>query len=138
MKTITGFKIFNRDKTIEELDYDIKNWKKQIEFLQIDFAFLKGLLDSDIYYRGIINLFETIQLYKAKLQDVSTECTELLNKLISHEEHIKIYLECDDINCDYFFIETHAKTEYNVAIIVEKSNNIKTKIFEFIKSVIIK
>ncbi|SFZ92278.1 hypothetical protein SAMN05428642_102630 [Flaviramulus basaltis] len=138
MKTIPDFKSFNRDKTMEELEYNTKKWKNQIDFLQIDFVFLKSLIDSDIYNSGIINLFETLQLYKTEIQNVIIDCKEVLNKLISHEEHIKIYLECDDIDCDYFFIETHVKIEYNVELLVKKSNNLKTQIFEYIKSVIIK
>lgn len=138
METKSEFKSFYRDKTMEELNYDIKIWKKQIEFLQHDFDFLKNVLDSNIYNSGIINLFENLQLHKTKIEDLSKEASIILDKFISHEEHLQIYLECDDINFDYFFIETHAKIEYDFVAFLQKSNNIKQQLFEYIQSVIIK
>lgn len=136
MERIGEFKSFYRDKTMEELDDDTKKWKAQIEFLQYDFDFLKSLLDSDIYNAGIINLFETLQLYKAQVEDTNKEALKVSNKLMSHQEHIKTYLECDDINCDYFFMEIHAKMEYDVAVFLQESNTMKLQLFEYIKSVI--
>ena len=68
--------------------------------------------------------------------DTNKEALKLSNKLMSHQEHIKTYLECDDINCDYFFMEIHAKMEYDVAVFLQESNTMKLQLFEYIKSVI--
>lgn len=138
MEKTNKLKSFYKDKTMEEFNYDTKKWKKQIEFLLNDFDFITTLLDSNIYNSNHINLFENLQLYKAQIKDVTTKCSEILNKLISHEKHIEIYLECDDINCDYFFLEGHAKTEYTVTLLIEESNHLKMQLFEYIKSVILK
>jgi hypothetical protein len=94
-------------------------------------------LDSDIYNSNVINLFETLQLYKAQIKGVEKKCSEVLDKLISHEKHTEIYLECDDIDCDYLFLEMHAKKEYEVTVLVEESNHLKMQLFEYIKSVVL-
>lgn len=138
MRTIEGFKKIYRDMSAKELHDDTQKWKKQIKFLQYELTFFEGLLDANIYNPEIRDLYETLQLYKKEINNVTEEGVKIINSLLSHEEQLKTYFECDDINFDYLPIEIHTKMAYDVAIFLEESNNLKIQLIEYIESTILK
>ncbi|AUP81339.1 hypothetical protein C1H87_22500 [Flavivirga eckloniae] len=122
----------------EELLNDTKKWKKRINFLQQEFAFLSSLLEANIFNPEINDLFETLLLYKEEIGNITNESNKILDSLISHESHIEIYLESDDINFDHVFIEIHSKKEYDVTVFLEETNKFKIQLYDYIKRVVIR
>ncbi|WP_158655333.1 hypothetical protein [Flavivirga eckloniae] len=138
MNTTTEFRSFYRDMNAEELLNDTKKWKKRINFLQQEFAFLSSLLEANIFNPEINDLFETLLLYKEEIGNITNESNKILDSLISHESHIEIYLESDDINFDHVFIEIHSKKEYDVTVFLEETNKFKIQLYDYIKRVVIR
>ncbi|MCF6294263.1 MAG: hypothetical protein L3J25_01075 [Flavobacteriaceae bacterium] len=136
METTIKYKNFNRDKSIEELQYNSHQWKDKLEFLKVEFAFLKFLLSSNIFEEGVINLFEKIELFKKDIDSANEKRSKLLDKTNSHIGQITKKIECVDIECDWYFIETHKNLEYKVEVFLEKSNNLKLQLFQYIQGVL--
>jgi len=132
----TEYMSFNSDKSVEELKYDCINWKKNLKLLKIEFAFLKGLLNSNIYEPKIINLFETLQLLKNEI--------DMVNKIIiEFDDHTDYYMTQLDENCKSefgnsipFYLELHEKMDYDLHEFFKETNTFKTELFQFIQSTI--
>jgi hypothetical protein len=138
MERITEFKDFYHYKSIEELQYESYQWKSNLDFLKFDLEFLKDLLKADIYKSDILNLFETLELFKKDIDKQNDERSKLFDSVTFHIEHLEKKKQCKKANCNQFYIEIHEKMAYDVAVFFEESNNLKHQIFEYINSVIIK
>ena len=136
MEAKTRNKGFNRDKSIEELQYNAHEWKVKLEFLKVEWDFLKFLISQNVFDSGIINLFERLQIFKQDIDNVNKKCSNLFDKTNAHSNQITNKIECDNLQCDYFFTETHENLEYEIEVFLEETNNLKLQLFQYKQSVV--
>ncbi|MCK5402185.1 MAG: hypothetical protein KAJ28_11180 [Flavobacteriaceae bacterium] len=136
METTIRDKSFNRDKSIEELQYDSHEWKSKLKFIKLELNFLKFLLNINIFEKGIMNLFETIELFKQDVDNANKKRSKLLDKTNLHISKITKKLECVNIDNNGFFIEIHENLEHEFEVFLEEINNLKLQLFQYIQSVI--
>ncbi|WP_298493583.1 hypothetical protein [uncultured Algibacter sp.] len=130
------YKSFNENKTIEELEYNIKMHKTGLENIKFELQFLKNLLNKPIFNPHAMNLFETLSKFKNEIKSLNKNCEELIERLISHANKIRIKMECEDVACDLFFIKKHDAIELNVFNFNTKIYDFKFKLFQFTESVL--
>ena len=136
METIIKKKL-NRDMTNEELLYFTHQWQVELEFLEHELLFYKHLLNSNIYKKNTMNLFENLQLYKKEGDNYNKERLEILDKVHTYKKQILNRIACDDLSCDSFYLQLHEKMTYDVEVFLEESKNFKFHLFEYIQSVIL-
>tara|TARA_R110001592_G_C12716718_1_gene708458 strand:- start:163 stop:579 length:417 start_codon:yes stop_codon:yes gene_type:complete len=136
MEISTEYKSFNRDKSVEELKYDCMNWNGNLQLLKIELAFLKGLLDYNIYEPHTINLFETLQLLKKNIDDANKKIIEFETQTTHYMAQLDENFKCKFGNCSRFYIELHEKKDYDLYEFFNESNNLKIELFQFIQSTI--
>lgn len=136
METTIRDKSFNRDKSIEELQYDSHEWESKLKFIKHELNFLKFLLNINIFEKGIMNLFETIELFKQDVDNANKKRSKLLDKTNLHISKITKKLECVNIDNNGFFIEIHENLEHEFEVFLEEINNLKLQLFQYIQSVI--
>ena len=136
METTNPYKSFNTDKSIEELQYEMLQYKIRLEDLSYTLRFLKKIVESDIYQPQVINLFETLANFKKDIEAINKKRVLLLKEVDEYKSHIKIKIECDDLACDNFFINEHDELEQKLHLFFVNVSNLKIKAFQYLESVI--
>ena len=136
METTNPYKSFNTDKSIEELQYEMLQYKIRLEDLSYTLRFLKKIAESDIYQPQVINLFETLANFKKDIEAINKKRVLLLKEVDEYKSHIKIKIECDDLACDNFFINEHDELEQKLHLFFVNVSNLKIKAFQYLESVI--
>lgn len=135
METKNIFKSFNENKSIEELKYNMLQFKTRLEELIIECKFFKNLIEASIYKSNSINLFENLEKFKKDMKCLEKETLELLKDINSHSNSITNKIECEDLVCDNFFIGSHDRLEEKIHKLFIKSMNLKFKWFQYLESV---
>ena len=136
METTNPYKSFNTDKSIEELQYEMLQYKIRLEDLSYTLHFLKKIVESDVYQPQVINLFETLANFKKDIEAINKKRVLLLKEVDEYKSHIKIKIECDDLACDNFFINEHDELEQKLHLFFVNVSNLKIKAFQYLESVI--
>ena len=136
MESLFTYKSFNNDKTVEELEYNMLQYKIRIEYLESEMNFFNFLIDANIFESRIMNLFETLTLFKKDIDFLNQTRKELLNEVIAHSAQLTTKIECDDLACDNYFIKAHDELEEKIIHFFSKAILLKSKIIEYLEGVI--
>ena len=93
METQNLYQSFNADKTIEELQYNLLQYKRTLESYIIEYSFFKYLLKSSIFKPNAINLFESLEQFKKDIMNLETATTDLITKINSNRNQITKKIE---------------------------------------------
>lgn len=137
METKNIFKSFNEKKSIEELKYNMLQFKTKIEEELIEYKFYENLIEASIYKTNAINLFENLELFKKEINATENEASDLLIEINLHSNSISNKIECDDLFCDNFFIKRHDELEEKTHNFFIKCTKFKIQFFQYLESVII-
>ncbi len=136
METLNAYKNFSRDISNEELLLITHKWKVELEFLKHELRFLKHLLNSSIYEKDTMNLFETLQLFKEEIDNNEKERLILFDKINFYHNQLLNKIECDNISYDRFYRQLHAKITYHFDEFLKETKSLKLELFEYIQSVV--
>ena len=137
MKTALNYISFNSKKSIEELRYILSNHISHLEHIKVELEFYNSLLDKPIFKPQVLNLFEKIDSFKKDINILIDKHIEFLNnQLYSHLNSVKNKIECDDVACDNFFISEHDAIELEVFNFYIEVNDLKSRLFPFVLSVL--
>jgi hypothetical protein len=137
METINAYKSFSRDISNEELLLITHKWKVELEFLEHELHFLKHLLNSSIYEKDTMNLFETLQLYIEEIDNHDKERLILFDKILFYHNQLINKIECDNVSYDRFYLQLHAKMTHNYDAFLKETKSLKLELFEYLQSVIL-
>ncbi|ARV15843.1 hypothetical protein [Polaribacter sp. SA4-12] len=136
MEAKNSYKCFNENKSIEELKYNMLQFKTRIEEEIIEYKFYKNLLEASIYKSKTINLFENLEKYKKGINATEKEALELLKEINLHSNSITNKIECQDLFCDNFFIKGHDKLEEKTQKFFIECTSFKIQLFQYLESVL--
>lgn len=137
METKNNFKSFNENKSINELKYNMLQFKTKIEAEIIEYKFYKKLIEASIYKTNAINLFENLELFKKDINATEKEAVELLSEINFHSNSISNKIECDDLLCDNFFIKSHDELEEKTHHFFMNCTKFKIRFFQYLESVLL-
>ena len=126
------FKEFNQSKNMDELLYEDAQYTANLNFIKTELKFLKFLLKTYPFKNNIQNLFERIQLYNSEIEKFNNELNENLNEIRKHETELNGMLECDELNCDNFYVNKHQKLAATLFNYNRKYQDFKTGIYQYI------
>lgn len=137
MEAFQKYKSFNGNKSIEELQYNISIAINRLENLKLELEFYTILIHKPFFKNHMINLYESLSIFKKELKAISDNRVALLNKMYSHSNYIRNKIECDDLACDYFFIKEHDDIELRVFNFHEAFLDLKFRLFQYLESVFV-
>ena len=126
---------YGREKSTEELQDDVRNWRSEIDFVHDEIRFFDHLLGSNYIDFLEYNLEEkTKKLTEeiSKEKKVGVELQTLINK---HEETLGNLLENNSVAGNTHFVDMHKTLEFEMMIFFKKFKKLKRQIFEVVESV---
>jgi hypothetical protein len=136
MKTHQEYKSFNREKSIEELQYSMHFHIENLQTLKEELLFLQFLMVADIFKNKVMNLFEDLEKFKKELEKHLHKCGILIIDANFHANQITNKMECDELACDNYFINTHNELEQNILQFTNNTSKLKLDIFNYLQGVI--
>jgi hypothetical protein len=136
METPIEYNSFNTDKNIDELLYNMNQYKLSLKNLYTELCFLKFLVEAKIFKPKVLNLFETLALYDKKISLATLEIEAYSDELRLHTNDIQNKIECDNLECDAFFINKQNSLEQKIYNFISEINHFKSEVFAYLKSVI--
>ncbi|MFT5848180.1 MAG: hypothetical protein ACJARX_001383 [Psychroserpens sp.] len=127
---------YNSNKAIDELLYNTSQFKQKLMKLDEELRFCKFLIEARIFKPRVMNLFETLMIFDKKIDLHTIRIENLLLELKSHSNKITNKIECNDLECDMFFIKTQDKLERKSHNFITDVENLKSQIFQYLKSTI--
>lgn len=134
--TENAYKSFNESKTIDELKYNMLAYCRLLKESEIENKFLMQLLNKPIYKSNVLNLYETLEKYKRDLNEYDQVVSQLLEKVDSQIKQISGKIECEDVACDSFFLESYDGLEQRLHKTLNQNRQFKAQLFEYLESVI--
>lgn len=120
-----------QEKKVEELHWEIQQWKSHFQFLDDELTFIERLLGSYVFQPNTPNLFERLQEYKIKIQKLETTKKKVRDYISAHENTLGGMLECMDSACDLAFYRKHDKLQLKVDDCFTEFQELKSKIFNY-------
>tara|TARA_R110002051_G_scaffold212635_4_gene277738 strand:+ start:2067 stop:2480 length:414 start_codon:yes stop_codon:yes gene_type:complete len=121
----------NQNNKVDVLYADCKYWISAFKFTQDEIAFITKLLDSYVFEPNTPNLFERLQDYLKRLEQIKIENTRVKKRVIDHENKLGGMLECVDDACDLTFYNKHNLIKAEVTNCNEVFKVLKADIFNY-------
>lgn len=136
METHLQYKSYNNDKSIDELLYNTSQYKYKLMQLEEELRFYKFLIEANIFKPKVLNLFEKLTIFDKKVDLCLIEIEGLLHELTGHTNEISKKIECDNLECDAFFIKEQDALELKSYNFITDVNSLKSQIFQYLHSTI--
>ena len=120
-----------QEKKVEELHWEIQQWKSQFQFVEDEILFIERLLNSYVFQPNTPNLFERLQDYKARLKRSKPSREEIRKRISAHESNLGGMLECVDTACDLTYYRKHDSLQNDVDKCFGDFQNLKSEIFNY-------
>ncbi len=135
METHIEYKSFN-NKSIDELLYNIRQYRFKLIKLDEELRFYKFLIEANIFKPKVMNLFENLTIFDKKIDLYIIDIQIFLNELTTHINEISNKIECDNLECDAFFVEEQNKLEIKLYNFNMDVDSFKSQILQYLHSTI--
>jgi len=130
------YKSFSKDKTIEELLYNISLWTSEYAFINYELAFIKRLIKAYPFSATIPNLYERLQLFILELDNFEQAKNNILVKINDYEKKLIESDETKTLDPDHLHLAAYEKLAEEVFMYLKHYKNLKIRIFEYINGLI--
>ena len=133
MKTKFTYKIFDREKSYEELLYSVSYWMDELQFITIELDFLVTLIKSYPFNKTVPNLYERLQLFVLELEQFSLDKNNINKKIIYLKIKINESQKIEKFNrCNNFNLVLYENTAKEILDYLREYKKLKAKIFEYV------
>lgn len=136
METNMEYRNFKNDKSIDELLYNVSQYKYKLIKLDEELRFYKFLIEANIFKPRVINLFERLTIFDKKMDSYVIKVQDLLSELATHANEISNKIECDNLECDAFFIKKQNKLELKSYNFIMDIDSFKSQMLQYLHSTI--
>lgn len=130
------YKSFSKDKTIEELLYNISLWTSEYAFINIELAFIKRLIKAYPFSATIPNLYERLQLFILELDNFEQAKNNILVEINNYDKKLLESEETNALDPDHLYLVEYEKLAEEVFMYMKHYKNLKIRIFEYINGLI--
>jgi hypothetical protein len=131
MSTLSHHRRFANEKSIEDLQEDAILWDIRLRSNREELMFFKQLLTSDVFEPKIPKLYENLQDFYIRLEDLKTEKIDLHEVLRNHRNDLNGMMECEDISCESFYHGQHQNFSNRLNKYFIKFQTLKMNILRF-------
>lgn len=125
----------NRDKSVEELHEDSKQWLSEIRFIHDEIRFLEHLLRENYIDCLAKGLYKKIKILVDKLSIERVEGKTLEIIIKEQEVILSKLIDNDSVTSNKNYLENHRKLEFEMNSFTHKYKRIKKQIFEIVENV---
>ena len=136
MESNIVYKSFSKDKTIEELLYNISLWTSEYAFINIELAFIKRLIKAYPFSATIPNLYERLQLFILELDNFEQAKSNILVEINNYDKKLLASEETKSLDPDHLYLVEYEKLAEEVFMYMKHYKNLKIRIFEYINGLI--
>lgn len=136
MESNIVYKSFSKDKTIEELLYNISLWTSEYAFINIELAFIKRLIKAYPFSATIPNLYERLQLFILELDNFEQAKNNILVEINNYDKKLLASEETKSLDPDHLYLVEYEKLAEEVFMYMKHYKNLKIRIFEYINGLI--
>lgn len=136
MESNIVYKSFSKDKTIEELLYNISLWTSEYTFINIELAFIKRLIKAYPFSATIPNLYERLQLFILELDNFDQAKNNILVEINNYDKKLLESEETKALDPDHLYLIEYEKLAEEVFMYMKHYKNLKIRIFEYINGLI--
>lgn len=129
MSRSTTHKFSANEEEIAQLLKENEGWKNQLSYAAEEINFLEKFLAADIFQKNVLNLFEKLQVFSARLENFRTDNLDLIRDVHNNHYDIEGMRECEDIGCEIFYHEEHLKLVNRVVEFLEQFRKFKLEVF---------
>ena len=87
-----------------KLDVEYKHWIARLNFFEEEFDFIGRLLSSSAFLKA-----EGVSEILKEVPSIISANREILEKVHSYRNNLDLYRECEDLECDNFYLNDHEK-----------------------------
>jgi len=110
---------------------EISKWENSLMIVSEEIKFLGKLLSTGIFEPNIPNLYERLQQYSKKLQDLKNEEIFLEKEIEKHKTDFAKEFEENEEQKDSLIKRTHIQLKKNINAFLKKYSELKLEIFNF-------
>ena len=129
--------VTDNGRKIALLHWKIQQWKLKFQLMDDEIVFIKRLLDSNAFKPNIPNLFERLQDYKSRLQDIENRNADVRSKISLHENSLGSDLDIPDSAISATDIKKNDSLQLEVDECQGDYQNLKSEIFNYTGSILI-
>lgn len=118
-------------KTREKYLFEISQWEDSLMFISEEIKFLEKLLSTDIFEPNIPNLYEKLQQYSKKLQELKSEEILLEKEIEKHKADFAKELKENEEHTYLLIKSTQQQLMKNMKTFLKKICGLKLEIFNF-------
>ncbi len=130
------YKSFSKDRTIEELLYNISLWTSEYAFINIELAFIKRLIKAYPFSATIPNLYERLQLFILELDNFEQAKNNILVKINDYDKKLMKSEVTETLDENHLYLVEYEKLAEEVFMYQKRYKSLKIRIFEYINSLI--
>lgn len=87
-----------------KLDVEYQHWTARLNFFEEEFDFIGRLLSSSVFLKA-----EGVSEILKEVPSIISANREILEKVHSYRNNLDLYRECEDLECDNFYLNDHEK-----------------------------
>lgn len=87
-----------------KLDVEYNHWISRLNFFEEEFDFIGRLLSSSVFLKA-----EDVSEILKEIPSIISDNREILEKVHSYRNNLDLYRECEDLECDNFYLNDHER-----------------------------
>lgn len=132
MESQLNYKIFTREKSVNELLHNCELWISDFEFIKIEISFLKRLLITFPFKSLIPNLFEKLQLFIIDLDHLDSVRVTIYETIKTHNQQLRNKINLKKLCYDNEYLNSYDDMAEEVLAYLEDYKKLKGKIYEYV------
>ena len=108
-----------------------KNWISSLQFIDDELRFIENLMCSYVFEPDTPNLFERLQNYKERVQNIQIRREEMAKWLLDHENELSGLLESPVADKDGSYARKHQELQVEFLLFHQDFQQLKTEIFNY-------
>lgn len=112
---------------------DVNKWKSEVTFIDLENQFYKKLFSSKLVEKTDITLQDLYYLQQ-ELESLDLKNQAYLEKLMAFILELDGFSECDDLQCETFYLNELQKFKIEIENYFFENRNLKTLIYSYINN----
>lgn len=112
---------------------DVNKWRSEVTYIDLENQFYKKLFSSRLIEKTDINLQDLYYLQQ-ELESLDIKNQAYLEKLMAFILELDGFSECDDLQCETFYLNELQKFKIEIENYFFENRNLKTLIYSYINN----